>query len=155
MQIHVIAVGGRMPAWVESGCEEYIKRMPKQCRLRLNAVAPIKRTPDVDIRRLLRREGERLMAAVPKGCRVIALEREGKGLSTEQLADELRGWLLQSQDVAFLLGGPEGISDDCLQKVHAVWSLSQLTLAHPLARVLLVEQLYRAWSITQGMPYHR
>lgn len=155
MNIHLIAVGNRMPAWVEQGYSEYAKRLPAECRLNLVEVAPGKRGKNPDIARLMRDEGERIRAAIPKGCRVIALEVTGKAWATEQLAKQLGDWLQQGSDLALLVGGPDGLDPACRQAADQLWSLSPLTLPHPLVRVLLAEQLYRAWSLLNHHPYHR
>lgn len=155
MQIHIIAIGERVPVWVEAGYLDYARRLPAQCRVRLIEVPAIRRGRNADIARILRDEGERLLAAVPADTRVIALERTGRTRSTDQLAQALEGWLRDGQDVGFMIGGPEGLSPACLEAAVDTWSLSALTLPHALVRVLLAEQLYRAWSIVNHMPYHR
>ncbi len=155
MRIHVIAIGNRMPAWVDTAFAEYAKRMPAHYRLRLHEVPARKRTKGVDIERLLKDECARIQAATPKGCHVIALERTGRELNTAELAMALQSWLDQRQDVALWIGGPEGLAAACVATSHEQWSLSRLTLAHSLVRVLVAEQLYRAWSIIEGHPYHR
>lgn len=155
MNIHLIAVGDKMPGWVQAGYGEYAKRLPAECALKLVEVAPGKRGKNADIARILRDEGERMLAAIPKGARVIALEVHGRDWSTEQLSDQLDGWLAGGQDIALLVGGPEGLADSCRARADQQWSLSPLTLPHPLVRVLLAEQLYRAWSLLRGHPYHR
>jgi 23S rRNA (pseudouridine1915-N3)-methyltransferase len=155
MNIHLIAVGEKMPRWVQDGYGEYAKRLPAECALKLVEIAPGKRGKNADIARAMRDEGERMLAAIPKGARVIALEVNGREWHTEQLAEQLEGWLGGGQDIALLVGGPEGLAEDCRQRADQLWSLSPLTLPHPLVRVLLAEQLYRAWSILRGHPYHR
>jgi 23S rRNA (pseudouridine1915-N3)-methyltransferase len=155
MQIHLIAIGTRMPEWVNAGYHEYAKRLPPACRLRLHEIAAGKRGKNADIGKILREEGERLLKAVPTGTRVIALERTGRARSTEQLAQALATWLADGRDVAWLVGGPEGLSPPVVAAAEELWSLSPLTLPHPLVRVLLAEQLYRAWSLLHNLPYHR
>lgn len=155
MQLHLIAVGTRMPRWVEEGYTEYAKRLPVQFRLRLTEVPAGRRTKGADLNRLLREEGERVLAAIPTRSRVIALERTGRALSTRELAAVLESQLSRGSDVALLVGGPEGLSPACLTRADEAWSLSALTLAHPVVRVVVAEQLYRAWSIIAGTPYHR
>jgi len=155
MRIHLLSVGTRLPEWVEHGCEHYARRMPPHCRFQLREIPAGKRTKGSDIARILREEGERLLAAVPRDCQVIALERTGKALTTEALADQMNGWFTGGRDVALLIGGPEGLSRECLDRASMLWSLSDLTLAHPVARIVLAEQLYRAWSILENQPYHR
>lgn len=155
MRIKLIAVGTRMPAWVEQGYAEYAQRMPNLCSLELHEIAAKKRGKNADTVRILRDEGLALKAAVPSGALTIALDRKGKHLDTEQLAVHLQNWIDASQDVAILIGGPEGIDPDYLQSVGTKWSLSAMTFAHPVVRVMLAEQLYRAWSINANLPYHR
>ena len=155
MQIHLIAVGTRMPDWVSAGYAEYARRIPHQARLNLLEVAAGKRGKNADVARILDDEGKRLLAAVPKGARVIALERTGKAMSTRDIARKMESWMQSGADTALLVGGPEGLSDACLHAAHEVWSLSALVLPHPLVRVVLAEQLYRAWSINNNLPYHR
>ena len=155
MQIHLIAVGTRMPTWVTQGYNEYAQRVRGSCRLVLREIAAGKRTKGADLAQIQKDEGARCLAAVPAGSRVIALERIGQSRTTEQLASALQGWMGEGRDSAFLIGGPEGLASACLEQAHEVWSLSALTLPHPLVRVMLAEQLYRAWSILNHLPYHR
>lgn len=155
MQIHLIAVGERMPAWVEAGYGEYAKRMPRECRLVLREMPAGRRAKGADLKRLIEQEGARQLAAIPTGCRVVALDRGGRQMDTEQLATELKKRLAGGQDLALLIGGPEGLAPGCLKRADETWSLSKLTLAHPVVRVVVAEQIYRAWSIIKGLPYHR
>lgn len=155
MHIHIITVGSRAPVWVDQAYAEYAKRMPPHVRLQLQEVPAPKRTKGADLRRLLRDESERVLAATPTGAHTIALERTGRPLDTQGLALAMSSWLQQGRDVALWIGGPDGLAPECIARAHEQWSLSPLTLAHPLVRVLLVEQLYRAWSIIANQPYHR
>jgi 23S rRNA (pseudouridine1915-N3)-methyltransferase len=155
MKIHLIAVGEKMPAWVKSGFKEYAERMPRECKLVLHEIAAGRRAKNADIARLVRDEGSKALAAVPKGARIVVLDRNGEAHSTEQVAAELKAQLARGTDLALLVGGPEGLSDECLARADAKWSLSRLTLAHPLVRVVVAEQIYRAWSILKNLPYHR
>jgi len=155
MNIYLISVGTRMPRWVELGYQEYAKRMPAECRLQLLEIAAGHRGKGADIARTLRDEGGRMLKAIPKGCRVVALDVEGRSWSTEQLSRQLDGWLGGGSDLALLVGGPEGLAEVCRQRADGRWSLSPLTLPHPLVRVVLAEQLYRAWSLLRNHPYHR
>jgi 23S rRNA (pseudouridine1915-N3)-methyltransferase len=154
VQIHLIAVGKRPPSWVEQGYQEYAKRLPPHCALRLIEV-PTGRHGKDPREKVLREEGERMLAAVPPGARVVALDRGGKPWSTEQLAAILRTWLAEGRDVALLVGGPEGLAPACRQHADELWSLSPLTLPHGLVRILVAEQIYRVWTILQNHPYHR
>lgn len=155
MNIHLIAVGTRMPAWVNDGYLEYARRMPRECALRLVEVSPEKRGKKPDIARIRERECARLQAAVPRGAGVLVLDERGRSWTTRELADRLAAWLGDGRDLALLVGGPDGLHPDCLNAANERWSLSPLTLPHPLVRVLVAEQLYRAWSLLQGHPYHR
>jgi 23S rRNA (pseudouridine1915-N3)-methyltransferase len=155
MQIHIIAVGERMPEWVEAGYAEYAKRLPRECRLKLHEVPAGRRGKGADLARLTRDEGARQLAAVPAGSRIVALDRGGRELDTEGLAARLQRQMGEGADLALLIGGPEGLAEACLSAAHERWSLSRLTLAHPVVRVVLAEQLYRAWSIIGNKPYHR
>ncbi|MEJ2643423.1 MAG: 23S rRNA (pseudouridine(1915)-N(3))-methyltransferase RlmH [Gammaproteobacteria bacterium] len=155
MQIHLIAVGTRLESWVEAGYQEYAKRLPRECALRLVQISPGKRTRSADPARAVREEGERMLAAIPRDSMVVALDVTGRSWSTEGLADQLRAWLADGRDRALLIGGPDGLWQDCEARADMRWSLSALTLPHPLVRILVAEQLYRAWSIVAGHPYHR
>ncbi len=155
MQIHLIAIGDRMPEWVEAGYREYAKRLPRECRLVLHEIPAGRRAKGADLRRLIEQEGARQLAAIPAGARVAALDRTGKQLDTEALAEELKRRLAGGENLALLVGGPEGLAPACLERANERWALSKLTLAHPVVRVVLAEQLYRAWSIVRNLPYHR
>lgn len=155
MKISLIAVGNRMPVWVNTGFAEYCGRMPPECMLELIEIAPGRRTKGADLTRTVRDEGERMLAAVPKDCRVLALDTSGRQWSTEQLAGVLKDWLQDGRNLALLVGGPEGLAPACRTRAEAIWSLSALTFPHPLVRVIVAEQLYRAWTMLQGHPYHR
>jgi len=155
MQLHLIAVGNRMPDWVTAGYREYAKRLPRDCELILREIAPGKRGKNADLVRLRAEEGERIMAALSRDDHVVALEVDGQAWSTEDLADHLAHWLRNGRRVALLVGGPDGLPDACRERAHQLWSLSRLTLPHPIVRVLLAEQIYRAWSLLSHHPYHR
>ena len=155
MRIHLIAVGSRMPDWVTRGFEEYARRLPADCALQLVEIVAGKRGKNADIVRITRDEGERTLAAIPKGALVVALDVKGRAWSTGQLSQQLDGWLHDGRDIALLVGGPEGLAPECLARAEQCWSLSPLTLPHPLVRIVVAEQLYRVWSILNGHPYHR
>ena len=155
MRFTVLAVGGKMPAWVNQGVAEYQKRLPREIQLEWREVPLARRGKDVRADQLRAREGEQLLKGIPRGDRVIALDVKGKSLSTNQLAERLRGWQMSGDNLTLLIGGPDGLSPECLERADERWSLSALTLPHPLVRVLLAEQLYRAWTITVNHPYHR
>ena len=158
MRIKLIAVGTRMPDWVGTAFSEYAKRMPPICQLELTEVPAIKRGKNADIPRTLRDEAsaiEAVIAAMPAPTQVIALDRKGRSIDTLALAKSQQQWIDDNQNVALVIGGPEGLEPSFLGSTHQTWSLSALTFAHPLVRVMLAEQLYRAWSINANLPYHR
>lgn len=144
-----------MPEWVEEGSAEYFKRLPKAYTPEIVALAPAKRTGGKPIAQLIDDEDQRMLGHIKAKERVIALDKEGRNWSTEQLAGNLSKWQQTGTDVCLLVGGPDGLGPMCLKRAEQKWSLSQLTFPHPLIRVLLAEQLYRAWSIQQGHPYHK
>ncbi|MEC9254343.1 MAG: 23S rRNA (pseudouridine(1915)-N(3))-methyltransferase RlmH [Thalassolituus maritimus] len=155
MKIRLLAVGNKMPAWVEQGYQEYAKRLPRDCSLELVEISPGHRGKNASSDKAMQQEADALKKAIRPGEHVVALAVEGKPWSTERLAEELEGWRNQGGDVALLVGGPDGMTDDVLRLAKQRWSLSPLTLPHPLVRVLLSEQIYRAWTILQGHPYHK
>ena len=155
MRIHLIAVGTRMPSWVSEGYQEYAKRLPRECRLQLLEVPLSKRHKSLTAAQAKQQEGKAMLAALPKDCTVIALDVSGKSWGTEDLARNLDDWLGSGRDVALLVGGPDGLSPTCLDRAERRWSLSALTYPHPLVRIVLAEQLYRAWTLNTGHPYHR
>jgi 23S rRNA (pseudouridine1915-N3)-methyltransferase len=155
MQLLVAAVGQRMPNWVNEAWNEYARRMPPGLALNLREISLAKRTRNSDTKRLTAIEGRALLDAMPARARIVALDVLGRAWSTEELAAQLERWMGEGRDVGFLIGGPDGIDADVMKKADDRWSLGPLTLPHPLVRVVLAEQLYRAWTITQNHPYHR
>ena len=155
MQLLVAAVGQRMPAWVNEAWAEYARRMPHGLNLSLREIALAKRGKNADTRRLSAVESHAMYEAMPPRARIVALDVKGQSWSTEKLAANLEEWMGDGRDVGFMIGGPDGIAPDTLNKADTRWSLGPLTLPHPLVRVVLAEQLYRAWTITQNHPYHR
>ena len=155
MRLHLRCVGNRQPEWVNQGFEAYARRMPRECAIALVEVPTRHRGKAADLRRAVDKEGERLIQSIPDGALVIALDAEGESWNTRQLADRLEEWRANYQNVALLVGGAEGLSAACLERARLRWSLSPLTLPHGLARIMIAEQLYRAWSILNGHPYHR
>ena len=150
-----MAIGRRMPDWVGTAFDEYRRRLRPPVALELIEVDAIRRGKNADVGRIVQAEGESLLAAVPDGAMPVTLDRGGRAVSTRELAGLLQSWIDDAQDVAFLVGGPEGLSDRCLAASRLSLSLSRLTFAHPLVRVVLAEQIYRAFSINHGLPYHR
>jgi len=144
-----------MPDWVDMGYQDYARRLPHPCRMELLEIPVAKRTKSADPSQLKKIEGDAILRALPKHNRMIALDVKGQSRSTRQLADSLKTWLGSGQDVAMVIGGPDGLDGQCLNRAEETWSLSALTLPHALVRVVVAEQLYRAWSILNNLPYHR
>ena len=155
MRIHLLAVGTRMPAWVEAGYAEYAKRLPPDLKLTLKEIPLLRRGGTAQLQRELAQEGAHLQAAIPAGCHVVSLEVEGELWSTAELARQLQRWLSDGRDICLLIGGPDGLPTAIRNLARQRWSLSALTFPHALVRVLVAEQLYRAWSLLRGHPYHR
>ena len=155
MRLRILAIGTTRPDGVESGCNEYLKRLPPELRIEVVELPLGKRGKGADIQRAILREGEAMLKAIGERDQVIALEVQGKSWSTGDLAVNLQHWQGSGDNVSLLVGGPDGLAPTCLARADSRWSLSPLTLPHPLVRVLLAEQLYRAWSINAGHPYHR
>ncbi|HKU70596.1 MAG TPA: 23S rRNA (pseudouridine(1915)-N(3))-methyltransferase RlmH [Burkholderiales bacterium] len=153
MKFIVVAVGHRMPAWVDAGFAEYAGRMPREARVELTALKPALRGGPV--RRVLDSEGERIEAALPAGCVKVVLDEHGTLIRTTELARRIARWQETGRNVAFIVGGADGLSDAVKKSADFTWSLSPLTLPHGMARVVLAEQLYRAVSILHNHPYHR
>ena len=155
MQLIIVAVGHKMPAWVDAGFGEYAKRMPPECRISLKEIRPVERSGSKTAETAMALERERIEAALPKGARIVALDERGKDLTTMQLSRNLTQWQQDGGDVAFVIGGADGLDPGLKASAADLIRISSLTLPHGMVRVLLAEQLYRAWSITQNHPYHR
>jgi 23S rRNA (pseudouridine1915-N3)-methyltransferase len=146
MRLTIISVGHKMPDWVTTVTQDYLKRMPADCSIEIKEIKP-----DLNPAK----EGVKITAAIPKGARVIALDERGKDQTTQHLANQLAEWRQDGLDIAFLIGGADGLDAQLKANASSIWRLSSMTLPHAMARVILVEQLYRAWTILQGHPYHR
>ena len=144
-----------MPDWVARGVDEFVRRFPADMPVSFTEIAAGKRGKNADIPRILQKEGEATLAAIPKGNRIVTLEVTGKPWDTPQLSRQLDAWKMDGRDVSLLIGGPEGLAPECIAASEQRWSLSNLTLPHPLVRIIVAESLYRAWSVTQNHPYHR
>ncbi|HET6604574.1 MAG TPA: 23S rRNA (pseudouridine(1915)-N(3))-methyltransferase RlmH [Xanthomonadaceae bacterium] len=155
MRASLIAVGTGMPQWVDAGTAEYRRRLSHWLPLDLVEIAPGDRARSRDPRRAIAEEGQRLIAAIPKDAWVVLCDARGKSHSSESLAQRLQHWRMQGRDLAFVVGGPDGFADEVRQGAHETWSLGPMTLPHPLARLVIIEQLYRAASILANHPYHR
>lgn len=155
MRIHLIAAGTRMPSWVQLGFEDYATRLPAECKLVLKEITLGASRSGGDAKKATQEEGAKMLAALPEGAGVTALDVRGTALDTEALAKRLNQWLQEGRDQALLVGGPDGLAPECLSKAEFTWSLSPLTLPHGLVRVVVAEQIYRAWTILKNHPYHR
>ncbi|QEM81491.1 23S rRNA (pseudouridine(1915)-N(3))-methyltransferase RlmH [Halomonas binhaiensis] len=155
MKVRLLAVGTRMPAWVNDGVEEYRKRLPRDFSLEIEEIAPGHRGKNADVARAIAQEAERIETRLKGDEHIVALEVLGKAWTTEHLAQEADAWRMEGRDVVLLVGGPDGLSSELSARAHQRWSLSPLTLPHPVVRIVLAEQLYRAWTLMVGHPYHR
>lgn len=155
MKLIVIAVGTRMPAWVETAWEDYAKRLPPDCALELREIKPEPRTTGKTPTQMMAAEARRIEAAMPPNALRLALDERGRDLTTMALSRQLEQWRGGGRDVVFLVGGPDGLDDNLKRTCDGQFRLSSLTLPHPMVRVVLAEQLYRAWAILSNHPYHR
>lgn len=155
MRLVMLAVGTRMPRWVSEGFDTYRRRLPPHLRLELEEIAPGPRRPRTDPGAAVLQEGEQLLRRLSGPQHVVALDERGTQHSTAELATALADWQTRVPRVSLLVGGPDGLAPACRERADELWSLSRLTLPHALVRVLVAEQLYRAWTILQGHPYHR
>ncbi|MGA8391725.1 MAG: 23S rRNA (pseudouridine(1915)-N(3))-methyltransferase RlmH [Burkholderiaceae bacterium] len=154
MKLLIVAVGQRVPDWAQSAWDDYVKRFPSELKVELKAVKTEPRGSKT-LETLFAAERQRIEAVLPRGARIVALDERGTSLTTMALAAKLKAWQLESDDVAMVIGGPDGLDPAFRQAAHERIRLSDLTLPHAFARVLLIEQLYRAWSINANHPYHR
>ncbi len=154
MRLWIAAVGQRVPDWPQTAYDDYAKRFPHEIKVELKAVKTEPRGSKT-IETIYAAERERIEAAIPRGTRVVVLDERGTSLTTKALAERLQGWQLSGDDVALVIGGPDGLEPAFRQAAHERIRLSDLTLPHAMVRVLLIEQLYRAWSVNAGHPYHR
>ncbi len=154
MKLVIVAVGQKVPDWARTAYDDYAKRFPPELRVELKAVKTEPRASRTT-ESLWAAERQRIEAAIPRGARVVALDERGTALTTQALAQQLREWQLGGDDVALLIGGPDGLDPALRESAHQRIRLSDLTLPHAMVRVLLIEQLYRAWSINANHPYHR
>lgn len=155
MHIYIIAVGEKSPAWIETGIGEYIKRMPRECQVQMVSIPLSRRSKNKTIKQIQIDEQEKLIKHTPKNSYRVALDESGQSWTTILLAEKVKDWMQSIPIITFYIGGPDGFTEEFLEKVDFVWSLSSLTLPHMLVRVMLVEQLYRAWTVVKGYPYHR
>lgn len=154
MKLTIVAVGQKVPDWAQTAYDDYAKRFPPELKVELKAVKTEPRSSKT-LETLLAAERTRIESAIARGCRIVALDERGTAVTTMALAERLKGWQLSGDDVAIVIGGPDGLDPGFKQSAHERLRLSDLTLPHAMVRVLLIEQLYRAWSITINHPYHR
>ncbi len=155
MHIRLLAVGDRQPSWVDDAFGVYTARFPREWKFRIETIATARRNKNDKSKNAMATEGEQIVAKLSSPEQVVLLDERGKQLTSMSLAARLTDWQTDSRDLCFIIGGPDGVSDTCRQRADFSWSLSRLTLPHGLARVLFAEQLYRAWSLQTGHPYHR
>ena len=155
MHVRLLAVGDRQPGWVNQAFADYERRLPRQWRFTLSEVAIVNRGSNSRTADAKRREGEKILQKIAPAEWMVALDENGQQFSSQQLGAKFEEWQIVGHNIVFVIGGPDGLSEQCLARANMRWSLSKLTLPHGLARILFVEQLYRAWSLMTGHPYHR
>ena len=155
MHIRLLAVGDRQPSWVDGAFDNYAQRLPRQWQFRVEVIPTAQRQKKSSSDAAKTMEGKKTLAKIRAPERVVVLDEGGKQFSSQEFALALQDWQADGADLVFVIGGPDGVSRECMQRADLCWSLSRLTLPHGLARVLFAEQLYRAWSLTAGHPYHR
>jgi 23S rRNA (pseudouridine1915-N3)-methyltransferase len=154
VKISLLAVGNKMPSWVTEGFSDYQKRL-QSFEFELVEIQPVKRSKTLSADKICELEGDKILSKIQSNMLVVALEVTGKSMTTEKLAVQLENWMQITQHLCLIIGGPDGLSKEVLQRANQKWSLSALTYPHPLARLIVVEQIYRAWSINNNHPYHR
>jgi len=155
MKLIIVSVGHRMPEWITAGFNEYAKRMPREARIELLEIRPEPRSTGKTTAQVMEAEAQRILAALPQSCLRIVLDERGAQPTTRQLAAQMQGWTREGRDVAFIIGGADGLHDSVKQAAQQLLALSALTLPHAFVRLLLAEQLYRAYSLLHNHPYHR
>lgn len=155
MKLRLLTVSHKQPDWVQAGCRDFERRLPREWGFEVVELKPGARTSGAPVAKVQADEAQRLLAAVPKGARLVALDERGASWATRDLAQRLAQWQQDGRDVAFAIGGADGLADEVLRAAEARLSLSAMTLPHGLVRVVFVEQIYRAATILQGHPYHK
>ena len=155
MHIRLLAVGDRQPPWVDDAFTVYSGRLPREWKFRVDRIATVRRSKNDKSRKAMQAEGEQILAKLGADEQVVLLDERGKQMTSAGLATRLTDWQTEGRDLCFVIGGPDGVSSTCRERANFIWSLSELTLPHGLARVLFAEQMYRAWSLQAGHPYHR
>jgi 23S rRNA (pseudouridine1915-N3)-methyltransferase len=155
VHIRLIAVGDRQPSWVDDAFGIYTGRYPPEWKFRLDTIATVRRAKNDKSRNAMTAEGEQILAKIGADEQLVLLDERGKQVTSQALAARLAEWQADGRNLCFVIGGPDGVSAACRGRANLIWSLSDLTLPHGLARVLFAEQMYRAWSLQVGHPYHR
>lgn len=155
MHIRLIAVGDRQPGWVDDAFGVYAARFPREWKFRIDTIPTARRNKNQRSDGAVRAEGQQILSRIDPGEQLVLLDERGRQFTSTELAATLGDWQADGRDLCFVIGGPDGVSAECLDRANIRWSLSKLTLPHGLARVLFAEQLYRAWSLQAGHPYHR
>jgi len=155
VHIRLLAVGDRQPSWVDDAVGIYTERFPREWKFQLDTIPTVRRSKNDKSRQAMQAEGEQIAAKLSSTEQVVLLDERGLQLTSKSLAAKLTDWQSDGRDLCFIIGGPDGVSDAVRERANMMWSLSQLTLPHGMARALLSEQLYRAWSLQTGHPYHR
>ncbi len=155
IEIKIISVGKRAPAWIQKACDDYLKRLGHELKLVLQVVQPPRRSKHDSISNILAKEASLIQREIPENSYVIALDEKGKAVSTKDISSGLEEWQMMGRKICFVIGGPDGLHESIKGTADELWSLSMLTLPHMLVRIVLLEQIYRAWCILKGHPYHR
>jgi 23S rRNA (pseudouridine1915-N3)-methyltransferase len=155
MRITVISVGHKMPDWVNTAWHEYARRLPANFQLLLKEIEPAPRAKNAPVTKSMALEKDKILSAIPAKASLVCLDEKGKNWSTRELAQQLESWQLEFNDIAIVIGGADGLAPELKQQARQIWSLSRLTFPHMLVRVIVAEQIYRAWSVLANHPYHR
>ncbi|HIE49375.1 MAG TPA: 23S rRNA (pseudouridine(1915)-N(3))-methyltransferase RlmH [Gammaproteobacteria bacterium] len=155
MNINFLTIESSRPSWAKEAFEDYSSRFNKSIKVNWNGLKPLKRTSNYNKDKTIFQESELLLSAVKERSYLVCLDKSGKSLDTLQLKSRFEGWLTATNNLTFLIGGPDGLSQNCLDKSNENWSLSPLTFPHAIVPVMIIEQIYRVWSMTQNHPYHR
>ena len=155
MKFHIIAIESKRPLWVKTAFEDYQQRFDQSIQIKWLGIKPDRKTRSLGKKKRIFEEGKKLLKSVNKDNTIIALDKEGMSWTTLKLKEKFNQWVTSSKDISFLIGGPEGLSEDCLNSSNEIWSLSPLTFPHSIVPIILIEQLYRVWSIEKNHPYHK
>jgi 23S rRNA (pseudouridine1915-N3)-methyltransferase len=155
IKINIISVGKKVPAWIQSGYQEYLKRLPHELNLKLVEIPPTRRGKNISIEKIVKQEAVVILKDIPEHYHIVVLDERGKSQTTVNFSKKIKQWMNTGQDTCFIIGGPDGLDRSVLDAANENWSLSDYTLPHALVRVLLIEQIYRAWCILKNHPYHR